>query len=182
MRIGARMASVATIALALATGQAHAQSHPQSGKSSRSATADRKTTTVQYGGWKVTCDEAVGQVRPVCSAALRIIDKERNATILTWLVGHSRDDRLLSEFYVPTEVLIAPGVGVSLEGGPRYKADYVSCGRSACKAVLPLDAALTSELANATTATLALTASTGKVTRFSMGIEGIEAALAALEN
>ncbi len=149
-------------------------------KSSKVAAADRKTVTMQFGGWTVTCDEAADPSVTVCSAAFRIIDKTRKATILTWLVGHSKDDRLLAEFFVPTEVMIEPGVSMSLEDGPAYKADFVACGRSACKAVLPLDAALASELASATRATLSLTASNGKVTRFSMGIEGIGAALAEL--
>ena len=69
-----------------------------------------------------------------------------------------------------------------LEDGPAYKADFVACGRSACKAVLPLDAALASELASATKATLSLTASNGEVTNFSMGIEGIATAMAELKN
>lgn len=147
-------------------------------KSSRAGAADRKTVSIQYGGWKVTCDE--GGDKSVCSAAFRILDQNTRQTILTWLVGRSSDDRLLTEFFVPTEVMIGPGVSVSLEDGPAYTADFVACGKSACKAVLPLDPALVTELASATKATLALTGTNGKVTRFTMGIEGIEAALAEL--
>ena len=141
-------------------------------------TADRKTVTMQYGGWKVTCDEAGAST--VCSAAFRIVNRKTNATILTWLVGRGGNDQLLTEFFVPTEILIKPGVSMVLEDGPAYKAEFVACGRSACKAVLPLDAELASELANATRATLSLTASNGKVTNFSMDIEGIAAAMAEL--
>lgn len=143
-------------------------------------TADRKTVTIQYGGWKVTCDETGGS--EVCSAAFRVMNRETNATILTWMVGRGSDGQLLTEFFVPTEILITPGVSMVLEDGPAYKADFVACGRQACKAVLPLDAALASELASATKATLSLTASNGKVTNFSMGIDGIAAAMAELEN
>jgi invasion protein IalB len=143
-------------------------------------TADRKTVTMQYGGWKVTCDEAGSS--SVCSAAFRVVNRETNATILTWMVGRGSDGQLLTEFFVPTEILIKPGVSMVLEDGPAYTADFVACGRQACKAVLPLDAALASELASATKATLSLTASNGKVTNFSMGIEGIAAAMAELEN
>jgi invasion protein IalB len=188
MRVDARSMGVTTGAIAAAaialtavlmTGAGSAQTSPEA---SKLAAADRKTVTMQYGGWKVTCDETGDQSRPVCSAAFRVFDKNTNNTILTWLVGHSRDGRLLSEFYVPTEVLIGPGVSMVLEDGPAYKADFVACGRSACKAILALDAALASELASATQATLSLTASNGKVTRFSMAIDGIEAALTELGN
>jgi invasion protein IalB len=185
MRVNARVMGVAAGAFAAVigtTGIGLPEALAQSAKSSKIAAADRTTITMQYGGWTVTCDAVGGQSKQVCSADFRVIDKERNATILTWRVGRSRDDRLLSEFFVPTEVLIEPGVGVSLEDGPAYKADFVACGRSACKAILPLDAALASELASATQATLSLTASNGKVTRFSMAIAGIEAALAELGN
>ena len=151
-----------------------------SSKSSKTPDAVRKTVTMQFGGWTVTCDEAGDQSRSVCSAAFRVFDKKSNATILTWLVGRNKDDQLLTEFFVPTEVLIAPGVSMTLEDGPGYKAEFVSCGRSGCKAMLPLDAALATELANATKATLTLVASNGKATRFSMGITGIGAALAEL--
>jgi invasion protein IalB len=143
-------------------------------------TADRKTVTMQYGGWKVTCDEAGGSA--ICSAAFRVVNRQTNATILTWMVGRGSEGQLLTEFFVPTEILITPGVSMVLEDGPAYKADFVACGRQACKAVLPLDAALASELASATKATLSLTASNGKVTNFSMGIDGIAAAMAELEN
>ena len=162
-----------------------AQTPPQSRNETQPlmvAAADRKTVTMQFGGWTVTCDEAGDPPQTVCSAAFRILDKNTNSTILTWMLGRSKDDQLLTEFFVPTEVLIEPGVSVSLEDGPSYKADFVACGRSACRAVLPLDAAIVSELASATRATISLTASNGRVTRFSMGIEGIEAALAELGN
>jgi invasion protein IalB len=143
-------------------------------------TADRKTVTMQFGGWKVTCDEA-GE-SSVCSAAFRVINRQTNTTILTWMVGRGGDGELLSEFFVPTEILIRPGVAMVLEDGPAYRADFVACGRQACKAIMALDAALATELASATKATLSLTASNGKVTNFSMGIEGIAAAMAELEN
>lgn len=200
MRLGARVMTIATGVIAAgafaltavvmtgvvppdSSAQSSAQSSAEtSPKESKIASADRKTVTMQYGAWKVTCEEAADQPRPICSAAFRVFNKSTNATILTWLVGHSRDDSLLSEFFVPTEVLIEPGVSMTLEDGPAYKANYVACGKSACKAMLPLDAALASELASAKRATLSLTASNGKVTRFSMGIEGIAAALAELGN
>ena len=188
MRVDARLLGVAGGVIAagaivlmavVMTGAGSAQTSPEA---SRIAAADRKTVTIEYGGWKVTCDETGDLSRPVCSAAFRVFDKNTSKTILTWLVGRSSDDRLLSEFYVPTEVLIEPGVSMVLEDGPAYKADFVACGRSACKALLALDAALASELASATRATLSLTASNGKVTQFSMAIDGIDAALAELVN
>jgi invasion protein IalB len=174
MRIGAKFITVATGAIMAAA--IMAAGVPEG----LAQTADRKTVTMQFGGWKVTCDE-VG-ASSICSAAFRVVNRETNATILTWLVGRGSDDRLLTEFFVPTEILIKPGVSMVLEDGPAYKAEFGACGRSACKAVLPLDAALASELANATNATLSLTASNGKVTNFTMAIDGIAAAMAELEN
>jgi invasion protein IalB len=186
MRVGTKWTGAATGAIVAAAAIAMSgmwlpDSLAQtSAKSSKVAAADRKTVTMRYGGWRVTCDEAGNST--VCSAAFRVINKKTNATILTWLLGRGRDGQLLTEFFVPTEILVQPGVSMVLEDGPAYKAQFVACGRSACKAVLPLDAALASELANATKATLSLTASNGKVTNFSMGIEGIDAALAELGN
>lgn len=191
MRAGARwigMAAGAVAAGAIAaaavtmTGQGLPETLAQTSPESPNAAADRKVVTVQYGSWKVTCEEAAGSASTVCSAAFRIVDQNSRRTILTWLLGRNRDNRLLTEFFVPTEVLIEPGVSFSLEDGPAYKAAYVACGASACKAALALDDALVSELSGATRATIALTASNGKVTRFSMAIDGIEKALAELGN
>ena len=177
MWIGVKLIRAATGAMMAAAAMAV---FGTAGPEGLAQTADRKTVTMQYGGWKVTCDEAGGST--VCSAAFRVVNRETNATILTWLVGRGRNDELLTEFFVPTEILIKPGVSMVLENGPAYTAEFVACGRSACKAVLALDAALASELASATKATLSLTASNGKVTNFSMGIDGIAAAMAELEN
>ena len=177
MSIGAKLFSDATAAMMAAAAMAVLGAASPEGLAQ---TAERKTVTMQYGGWKVTCDEA-GE-SSVCSAAFRVVNRETNATILTWLVGRGRSGQLLTEFFVPTEILIEPGVSVVLEEGPAYKAEFVACGRSACKAVLALDPALASELASATKATLSLTASNGKVTNFSMGIDGIAAAMAELAN
>jgi invasion protein IalB len=170
MRIGLKFITVASAVAVIVAGVCEGFAQ----------TADRKTVTMQYGGWTVTCDEA-GEAS-VCSAAFRVVNRQTNATILTWMVGRGSDGQLLTEFFVPTEVLIQPGVAMVLEDGPAYRADFVACGRQACKAILPLDPALASELASATKATLSLTASNGKVTNFSMGIEGIAAAMAELEN
>ena len=177
MRNGAKFINVATGALMAGAVMAVFVAKVPEGFAQ---TADRKTVTIQYGGWKVTCDETGSST--VCSAAFRVMNRETNATVLTWLVGRDSDGQLLTEFFVPTEILIKPGVSMVLEDGPAYKADFVACGRSACKAFLPLDAALASELAAATKATLSLTASNGKVTNFSMGIDGIAAAMAELAN
>ena len=186
----AAVAAVAVSELGLLESVAQTSSEPASepsdpvgsAKSSKAATAGRKTVTTQFGGWTVTCEGAADQSGSVCSAAFRVFDKKSNATILTWLVGRNKNGELLTEFFVPTEVLIPPGLVMSLEDGPGYKAEFVACGRSGCKAALPLDAALATELANATKASLTLTASNGKATRFSMGIDGIGAALAELGN
>lgn len=141
-------------------------------------TADRRTVTTKHGAWQVTCDEAGDQ--RVCTAAFRVIDRNRNATILTWRLGHNSDGELLAEFFVPTEVLIRPGVTLRLGEGEAHTADYVACGKAACKAVLPVDDSLAHDLINAGQAKIAITTSQGKVTEFSMGIDGISAAMAAL--
>ena len=177
MRIGAKSITVATGAIMAAAAMAVLVAGVPEGLAQ---TADRKTVTTQFGGWKVTCDEAGEST--VCSAAFRVVNRETNATILTWLVGRGGDGQLLTEFFVPTEILIKPGVSMVLQDGPAYTAQFVACGRSACKAVLPLDAALATELASAAKATLSLTASNGKVTNFTMSIDGIAAAMAELEN
>lgn len=154
--------------------------HSTSSKGSKitTPTADRRTVTTKHGAWQVTCDEAGDQ--RVCTAVFRVIDRKRNATILTWRLGHNSDGELLAEFFVPTEVMIRPGVQLTLGEGEAHTAAYVACGKAACKAILPVDGALAHDLGEAGEAKIAITTSQGKVTQFSMSIDGIGAAMAAL--
>ncbi len=151
------------------------------GKSSRSAgDAENTRTTRSFGGWTVVCNEGGEPVRKVCSANFRVINKENNANLLVWLVGYNAEGQLLSEFLTLTDVLIQPGVAVTLQGGQPVTAPFVECSTRGCKARLGMSGDFVAQLKSATSATIAVTRLDGQIIQFQMEIPGIDEALAEL--
>jgi invasion protein IalB len=138
------------------------------------------TTTTKYGGWTVQCSESGEPPRKLCGASYRVVAKKNNSNILVWLIGFSKDGKLLAEFVTPTEVRIEPGVTVSLDGGKPVKADYVECTTRSCKARAEISPNFSRQLKGAKSAKVELTRLDGQVIQFTMEIPGVDQALAEL--
>ncbi len=77
-----------------------------------------KGTETQYGAWVYSCMEVPAGAPKNCVARLAIRDKSRNITVINWLVGYNKDKKLLMEITTPVDVLVAPGLKMSIDDAP----------------------------------------------------------------
>lgn len=138
------------------------------------------TTTQTYGGWSVVCNDSGDGQKPICTANYRVINTQTNSNILVWLIGRNAEGALLSEFLTLTDLLIQPGVVVTLEGAAPVKAEFVECMTNSCKARLEMTPEFVQQLKTAEKVTLDLVRLDGKVVQFGMDIRGADKALADL--
>lgn len=140
------------------------------------------TTTSQHGGWSVSCTTAGEPAKKTCTAQFRVVSKENNnALVLVWLIGRDAQDKLLAEFATPGDVLIKPGVTLSLDEAKAETAEYVSCTRNqGCRAAIELTPKLTREMKQAKKASVGITLLNGKVLRIGVDVNGIDQALTEL--
>ena len=151
---------------------------PRNGTSAEGVSTTR--TTKSFGGWTVICNEGGEPVKRVCTANYRVINKQNNSNILIWLVGFNSEGQLLSEFLTLTDVLIPPGVSVTLEDNEPVTAGYVECTTKGCKARMNMSDELLSQLRSASNATIGITRLDGQLIQFQMQIPGVDQALAEL--
>jgi invasion protein IalB len=156
-----------------------AQTKTKADKGNASA-AKRITTTVSYNGWVVTCVKQEKSAPETCSAIFKVIDKKKNATIMSWLVGFNKKKVLLSEIITPTDVLIAPGVELIIDGGKPMKKLYTACGVRGCKTNFPLTKKLRSSLAKAKKVSISISTLKNRKISFNLGFQGFGKALADL--
>lgn len=136
------------------------------------------TTTSTYGGWTVQCQES-GETK-VCSATFRVFNKENNANILVWAFGFNTEGKFLAELNTLTDILIEPGVVLTLDEGKPIKVNYVECSTRGCKARLEMTPNLVRQMKAAKKAKIDMTRLDGQVIQFAMEIPGIDQALADL--
>lgn len=138
------------------------------------------TTTTTHGGWVVVCNETGAPPSRVCSANFRVVNQQTNSNILVWLVGFNAEGSLLSEFLTLTDVLIQPGVVVTIDQGQAARAEFVECSTTGCKARLAMTPELVLRMKAAQRATIEITRLDGQIVQFQMEIPGVDGALAAL--
>jgi invasion protein IalB len=157
-----------------------AQAATKEARPGAESTTKTVTTTTTHGGWTVTCSEGGTAPDKSCSANFRVINKKNNSVVLVWLIGRNKDGKLLAEFLTLTDIMIQPGVMVTIEEAKPVKADYVSCTSKGCKASLDLTPNLVRQMKEAKKAKLDMTILDGQVIQFAMDIPGIDKALADL--
>lgn len=145
-------------------------------------TSTTTTTTTIHGGWTVTCSQTGDPPTKRCSAEFRVIDKDNKAVVLIWLLGRDKEGTLLSEFVTPSDILIRPGVAVTLGDEKPWKAEFLSCTtKQGCRASMELTPKLARDLKAATKAKIGLTLLNGKVMEIGMDIPGVDMALTDLD-
>ncbi|MER2535300.1 MAG: invasion associated locus B family protein [Rhizobiaceae bacterium] len=140
-------------------------------------TTSTTTTTTTHGGWTVTCNEGGTPPAKVCTASFRVINKQNNQNLLVWVFGRNKEGKLLAEFLTLTDVLVQPGVVVTLDDGKPVKADYVECTSRGCKARVELTPNMVRQMKGAKKARIDMTRLDGQVVQFTMDIPGIDLAL-----
>lgn len=135
------------------------------------------TTTTTHGGWTVSCTEAGDPAAKACTATFRVFDQKTNQNLLVWVLGRNRDGQLLSEFHTATEVMIQPGVVLTIDDRKPVRADYVECSARGCKARLLLSDEIAEGMKTAGKARIDMTRIDGKVIQFTLDIPGTDLAL-----
>lgn len=151
-------------------------------QSAQPAATTTTTTTSQHGGWTVSCTSAGEPVQKTCSAQFRVVSKENNnALVLVWLIGRNAEGKLLTEFATPSDIMIKPGVAVSLDDTAIGVAEFMSCtSNQGCRAALELTPKLARDLKQAKKANVGITLLNGKLLQIGVDINGIEQVLAEL--
>ena len=141
------------------------------------ATKDKQT---QYGPWVYSCMDVPAGAPKNCVARLAIRDKSRNITVINWLVGYNKDRALLMEITTPVDVLIAPGLNMSIGDGPAQGFAYLSCAAAGCLTRIHPDAQLLEDLRKAKIVKLSIETPAGKAITFAIQVSGFADSLDAL--
>jgi invasion protein IalB len=137
------------------------------------------TTTTNHGSWRVTCEENASE--RVCSATLRVMNKNSQANLLVWLIGRNAEGQARAQFSTPTNILIRPGVQLQLDEGETLTVQYSSCQPRGCTATTELPPELADQLRETQKATISIVTTENKTISFSINIAGIAETLADLE-
>ena len=156
-----------------------AQTTPKSDKYSLETTG-REVSTSKYGAWMVTCSIEAQSDTEECSAIYEIVDKQKGITLMSWLVGFSKKQMLMSEIVTPTGVLIPPGVGLTVDQEKLITIPYAACAPRGCKSRFELTRKLRAKLAKASSVVVSVTALDGRSLNFSLDFNGFRKALADL--
>lgn len=135
------------------------------------------TTTTTYDGWTVVCSAAGKEKAKSCTANFRVVNQQNGANILVWMFGFNAKGEPMTEVFTFPDVVIKPGVRISLGEGEPMTAGFVSCSSGGCKASMALDGDAVALLKSAKTARMDITRTDGKVVQFKMEVPGIDLAL-----
>lgn len=141
-----------------------------------------RTEILNFDNWTVTCQEfADTPKKHACNAQLRAEQSGSNQMILVWTMYFNDSKQLVGVVQIPTGVMIAPGVEVTLGDTPTRKFGYESCDPSRCIATLSLDSKFIHDASGAPAATVNIQAIDGKKVQINFPIKGFEKAYAQLK-
>jgi len=144
------------------------------------AGATKKSGPQQFGAWVYSCAEVPEGAPKNCVARLQIRDKNRNVTVINWLIGYNKDRQLLMEITTPSDVLIVPGLKMSIGEGEAQTFAYLSCAAAGCVTRIQPAAELLDALRQAKIVKLTIETPAGKAITFSIQVSGIAESLDAL--
>lgn len=142
--------------------------------------AATKGAPQQFGAWVYSCAEAPEGAPRNCVARLQIRDKNRNVTVINWLIGYNKDRALLMEITTPSDVLIAPGLKMAIGDGEAQSFAYLSCAPAGCVTRIQPTAQLLDDLRQTKIVKLTIETPAGKAITFSIQVSGIAESLDAL--
>lgn len=112
------------------------------------AAAASQNETVTFQGWSVSCTPlgAAGQSR-TCLAKTAVIKSKEDPRPIVFMNIVKADGKSTLVIQTPTGIDLAPGVMLKIgDAAPRHL-NYVSCEPALCSAAVPMDEALTREVA-----------------------------------
>ncbi len=142
--------------------------------------AAKKGTQAQYGAWVVSCADVPEGAAKSCVARLMIRDKNRNVTVINWLIGYNKDKQLLLEITTPSDVLIEPGLKMTIGEGAAQSFAYLSCAPAGCVTRIRPETQMLDDLRQAQNVKLGIETPAGKAITFTIQVGGIAQSLDAL--
>lgn len=112
------------------------------------APAASKNETATFQGWSVSCTPlgATGQSR-TCMAKTTVIKSKEDPRPIVFMNIVKAEGKSTLVIQTPTGIDLAPGVMLKIgDAAPRHL-NYVSCEPALCSAAVPMDEALTREVA-----------------------------------
>jgi len=117
-------------------------------------------TSVLYGDWRLTCPPASAAVSS-CALMQMIADAKTRVQLAQFSVEPRRGARVLA-VALPFDVLLQPGVGLSLGSGAVNTFPFTVCNENGCIAAVPLTADLRGALEGAEEGVLSFVGLDGK--------------------
>lgn len=139
--------------------------------------AAKKGAPAQFGAWVVSCADVPEGSPRSCVARLTIRDKNRNVTVINWLIGYNKDRQLLMEITTPSDVLIAPGLKMTIGEGAAQTFVYLSCAPAGCVTRIRPEAQMLDDLRQAQNVKLTIETPAGKAITFTIQVGGIAQSL-----
>ena len=154
-----------------------AQTTTKTDKNAKQKSVKRTTSKINYNGWVVTCVKIDAKAKETCSAQFRVIKKKNKKILMSWLIGYTKKNVLVTELFTPSGVLIEPGVELVIDKKLSVKALYKSCGPRGCKSRLVMSKKLRARFAKAKTVSVKVNSTDGRVISFNLGFKGFARAL-----
>lgn len=140
-----------------------------------------RTEILNLDNWTVTCrDFADPRIKRACSANLQLVQTESKQVLLSWTVAPGPDGRPQQAIQIPTGIMLANGIGLTVGKSAVRRIPVISCEPGRCTAAGAMDDALVHDLAAAEEGRVEMQAIGGNLLQFRMPLRGFDKALAAL--
>ncbi len=149
------------------------------GRSALDAPPQVPTTSV-YQDWQVSCPAADDRTRG-CDIRQDVLDNRTHNMLLRLLVVRIKDRDTLA-LTVPYNVLLAPGVGIGLDGKPARIYPFATCNAVGCVARIALDRELAAAIGAAGQARVLFAGLNGRTVGVPFSLKGYKAAMHAYAN
>jgi invasion protein IalB len=144
-------------------------------------TAPRRTETINYDSWTVTCTDTVEKgSSKTCSGVLRVADNKSGQTLFAWIIGRDASGVLRTVMNTPTGVMIQNGVELKFGNSQPGVVPYVACTPQQCEASIVMVESMLKEARSNEKATATIHAVGGRAINFEMSIKGIDKVLVAV--
>ena len=146
----------------------------------------QRIETITYEFWTLTCRDAVGGGKKICSAVLTIqaAEQGRRQVLGAWTIGRNGEGHLMTVLQTPQVelgVLIEKGVEFKLGTAAPRKLNYVTCSTRQCESSLMMDAGVVKDALAAPNATITIYSTDGKAININMtSIKGTDKVMAAI--
>lgn len=134
-----------------------------------------------YGDWRLACPQPSAK-DGTCAMIQDVLDSNTRSEIAHMAFGRGRSGGMEMIITMPYDVLLDPGMGLSVGSDPVRVYPYQTCNGIGCVAAVPVDDKLVTSLRNAKDARLLFAALNNKPIGLSFSLSGFDAAYNAYSN